>query len=144
MPGDLFDLAASFDAKAAAVEAQASKAAVEVALAIIDDLVYVTPVDTSQAISNWNVNLGSSVVGTHGPYYPGMFGSTHHQSAQEAIAQAKAALANKKPGVPIYITNNLSYIRKLNDGSSKQAPAGFVERSVIVGRNILKNFKLKV
>lgn len=144
MPGDLYDLAERFEKKAAALDQKASNAAVAVALAIIDDLSYHTPVDTSQALSNWNVNLGSAATGTNGPHYPGMFGSTQHASAQETIAKAREILKNKKPGVAIHITNNLPYIVRLNDGYSKQVPAGFVERSVIVGRNALRNFKLKV
>ncbi len=64
-------------------------------------------------------------------------------SAAETINQARAVLATKKPGQKIYITNNLPYIRRLNDGYSKQAPAGFVERAVLIGRKMRKNFKIK-
>ena len=61
-----------------------------------------------------------------------------------ALADAMAVIEKAKPGVPIFITHNLLYIRALNAGSSSQAPAGFVERSALIGRNIAKNAKLKV
>jgi hypothetical protein len=139
----LLDLAASLERKAKSIDEAASKLAVDTALTIVGDLAFKTPVDTSQALSNWQVSLGSPVDSKIPPYYPGEGGSTRNSSAQSTIDAAKNALKQKRPGVTIYISNVLPYIRRLNDGYSKQAPAGFVERAVLIGRKMRKNFKIK-
>jgi len=143
MAKGLLDLATSLEKKAKAIDEAASKLAVDTALTIVGDLAFKTPVDTSQALSNWQVSLGSPVDSKIPPYYPGEGGSTRNSSAQSTIDAAKNALKQKRPGVTIYISNVLPYIRRLNDGYSKQAPAGFVERAVLIGRKMRKNFKIK-
>lgn len=140
---DLLDLANRLERKAKAIDEAASKTAVDTALAIVGDLAYKTPVDTSQALSNWIVTLDSASTQKIAPHYPGVQGSSQRASAAETINAARSVLRNKKPGQPIFITNNLPYIRRLNDGYSGQAPAGFVERAVLIGRKMLAKFKIK-
>lgn len=132
----LLQLAKRLEKTAAGLDKQASDVAVKAATAILKDLVTVTPVDTSQALSNWQIGLGEAPSGKLPPYSPGLGGSTADKSAAAAIRAGIAILQKKKPGVTIFITNNLPYIRRLNDGYSKQAPAGFVERSALIGRKI--------
>lgn len=103
------------------------------ALAVDAAVVLGTPVDTGRARSNWQVQIGSSIDTSIEPYAPGAQGSTGGKNAQAAIDQAKAVIATRKAGQDIHITNNLAYIGKLNDGSSAQAPAGFVEAAVLAG-----------
>ena len=143
MAKSLLDLANSLERKAKAIDEAASKTAVDTALAIVGDLAYKTPVDTSQALSNWIVTLDAPATERIDPHYPGEGGSTQRSSAAETLNQAKAVLANKKPGQAIFITNNLPYIKRLNDGYSAQAPAGFVERAELLGRKIIAKFKIK-
>jgi hypothetical protein len=143
MGKSLLDLATSLEKKSKLIEKQASDAAVSVALTIVGDLAYITPVDTSQALSNWITTLSTASNSTIAPQFFGSRGSTKRASAAETINSAIRILASKKPGQVIYITNNLFYIRDLNDGSSSQAPAGFVERSVLIGRKLLSKFKIK-
>lgn len=96
-----------------------------------------TPVDTSKALSNWQVGLGTAVDDQIGPIVPGEKGSTQGASSAAALAIAAAVLAVKKAGETIYISNALPYIRRLNDeGYSKQSDH-FVERAVQAGRAYL-------
>jgi len=139
----LLDLANSLEKKAAAINAAASQLAVDTALAIVGDLVYHTPVDTTKALSNWTVTLDAPASDYLPAFYPGKGGETQVASAQEALALAKAVLAKKQPGQTIFISNNAPYIVRLNDGYSGQQPAGFVERAVLIGRNMQSNFKIK-
>jgi hypothetical protein len=137
----LLDLAEAMERKAASVEKAASDLAIKTAQTIVGDLAFKTPVDSSQALSNWIVTLESKSNEKIKPHFPGLKGSTQKQSAAETINAAKAVLKNKKPGQKIFITNNLPYIRRLNNGYSGQAPAGFVERAVLIGRKMKRNFK---
>ena len=141
--GNLLDLANRLDKLAENIGEASSDHAVKVALTIVGDLAYKTPVDSSQALSNWDVTLDTPATAKHGPHVPGVQGSTQKASAQETIDRAKKVLANKKPGQVIYITNNQPYIRRLNDGYSKQVPSGFVERAVLIGRKLKARFTLR-
>jgi hypothetical protein len=108
-----------------------AKKAAEIILA---DLVAVTPVDTTKAVSNWQIGLGAPATAILPPYAPGKGGATASISRAAALSVGKKLLEAKQPEQPVFISNPLPYIRRLNDGYSKQAPAGFVERAVLLGR----------
>ncbi len=93
----------------------------EIAMAIHRNLVLTTPVDTGRARSNWLPSVGTPRV--------------NEVSATDAMTAIMAAEAEFMPeGLPfwptLYIANNLPYIRKLNEGHSRQAPAHFVELAI--------------
>lgn len=100
------------------------------ALAADTELVLATPVDTGRARSNWVASVNEAVTETRAPYAEGIGGSTGASNAQSAIDQAKAVIEERKTEQTLYISNNLSYIARLNEGSSAQAPAGFVQTAV--------------
>lgn len=140
----LLDLAHRMKETASLLKSEASRCAVEVAVRIETNLANVTPVDTSNALSNWQVALNDPEMSEIYPYVPGYKGSSQPQSTAMAIAKAKDVLKNKKPGETIFISNNAPYIIDLNNGSSKQASAGFVERAVLVGKLTAKRFKIRL
>lgn len=142
MPRNLNDLAKFLEAKAKQIAPANSERAVETAVIVLGVLGERTPVDTSQALSNWQVSLDAPNYTFIGPYVPGYLGYTASQSLAEVLRIGRMMLAKKKPGQTIYITNNAPYIRDLNTGTSKQAPAGFVEASVMVGRKRMPKLKL--
>lgn len=141
--GNLLDLANRLEGKLNKLEQRNSDRVVQVAEAILTDLVFVTPVDTSEALSNWQVGVGERPSSRRGPYFPGKKGSTQGQSAEAALAVGLAKLRGKQPGETVYISNLTSYITDLNRGSSAQAPAGFVERAVLLGKNAVRKARLK-
>lgn len=142
MPNDLLHLAKRMEALPGEIARAASRTAVNVAIRVTESLVQGTPVDTSQALSNWRVSLGHPIMGTRGAYVPGDFGSTQAVSAQLAIANAVAVLTNKKPGEPIYIVNNLDYIVDLDNGTISKQPGAFTARALVIGRREAQIFKL--
>jgi len=143
MGKSLLDLAESMERRASKYKTEASELAVKVAITIIIDLAYQTPVDSSQALSNWQVGLDNPVNVPVFPYSPGFFGSTQRASAEATIAAAKQILKGKKPGQVIFVSNVLPYINRLNDGYSGQTPAGFVERAALLGKKQVRQAKLK-
>ena len=91
------------------------------ALFLDSQLVQRTPVDTGRARSNWLVSLTTRITET----VPETTASQAINAASSVISKFNVIL-NKT----IFISNNLPYIRRLNEGSSTQAPAGFVEDAV--------------
>lgn len=91
-----------------------------------------TPVDTGRARSNWIVSLGAAPTQTIEAYAPGEEGMTGGANTQAALEQGESVIKEyvSGQGMEIHITNNLSYIQRLNDGYSAQAPANFVETAV--------------
>jgi hypothetical protein len=51
-------------------------------------------------------------------------------------AARRAWKMHKTPSGNIYLVNDKKYIRKLNAGSSKQAPAHFIEQTVLNNNNV--------
>ena len=102
------------------------------ALAADQAVVMATPVDKGRARSNWIVQMDAPARTAIDAYVPGDKGSTAGPNSASAIAQGQAVIAgydgDRNSGIAI--SNNLPYIDALNSGSSRQAPAGFVEKAV--------------
>jgi hypothetical protein len=94
------------------------------AMAAMRALTMETPVDTGRAKNNWNADINAvdaSITETANP-------------SADGTDKINAALASYKQGDTVFISNNLPYIRRLNEGHSKQAPAGFVEAAVMLAK----------
>lgn len=114
------------------VEEGANRIKREVALIADRELVLETPVDTGRARSNWIVSLQAPVLAEREPYAPGEgLGKSERANAQAAIEQGISRITVAMPGQTIFISNNVSYIGRLNDGWSAQAPSGFVQGAVM-------------
>jgi hypothetical protein len=108
------------------VEKNAEKLVKEVASKSLANVVYDTPVDTGRARANWIVNIGSS------SNYSTI---TQDKIGYTAVGKGNAIIEKYKSGDVIYITNNVDYIVKLDNGWSKrwQPESGYVERSIKAG-----------
>jgi hypothetical protein len=87
-----------------------------------------TPVDTGWARANWFVGIGRPST------RDGNFLDPDSGDVAEANSAAEtglgSVLAYTLAAGSVYITNNVPYILRLNDGYSQQAPAGFVQRAI--------------
>ena len=90
----------------------------KVGLSAFANIALATPVKSGRARGNWNTSIDT------------VDGSTNDQANEINFAGATAAAAKWVMGQTFYISNNLPYIKRLNDGYSKQAPANFVEIGV--------------
>lgn len=102
-----------------------------------------TPVDRGEAVSSWVGSIGSPSAETREPFFPGRKGSTAAANRQGALDAAKAiadSYADSEAG--IWLANNTRQIGFLNAGSSKQAPALFVEAAVAKGAEAAKLVKV--
>lgn len=91
-------------------------------LSVLSGVVLRTPVDTGRARANWQVGLGLTERGTDEAAFD--------KAGSATIAAGGAVMAGQKGFQPISITNSVPYIGRLNDGSSQQAPAGYVESTL--------------
>lgn len=95
----------------------------QIAYEVVAELVERTPVDTGWARSNWVPRVGQPQVSVAG--------------ARTAVSQADQAqglaslVTYKLEAGAIYVTNNVPYIKRLNAGHSKQAPAGYIQESIL-------------
>jgi hypothetical protein len=105
------------------------------ALAIDQTVVMATPVDQGRARANWIAALDAAVETPTDDKDP---------SGAKAMSQAAGVIAQYDGDAhsEIHITNNLPYIGPLNDGSSRQAPAGFVQQAVKDGAGAVQGAKL--
>ena len=123
-------------ARAAALRKHRNELIGDLGTNVLRQIAIHTPHDTGRARSNWLVTLDKR--SDHSYYstnYGGPFG------AQNAIARGTPVAMSYRGEVnnSLHITNNLLYIGKLNEGSSSQAPARYVQTAM--GRAILLTIK---
>lgn len=111
-----------------------------VALAIVENLVSDTPVKTGRAVTNWRTSLKK-------PSYPVLFAYPDKPPSVEwardrAMEEARQVVAGYSGRKSIWITNSVSYIHDLNEGTSTQAPPGFIEMAVQRGRIAIQRAKM--
>lgn len=122
----------------------ASEVAKEVAGNILTYLATETPVDTTLAISNWQVGIGEPIIQAIDPHFEGYHGDTESQSAFQTMAIGQSILQSKRPGQSIYISNRAHHIEDLNEDRIKyridqQHPnIHFVEDAIAEGRRVLE------
>lgn len=107
----------------------------KVALELFGRVILKTPVDTGRARANWQVTIGTTANGTV---------EIDDKSGGATMSAATAASAGFNAGDTIYLTNNLPYILKLEEGSSQQAPAGMVALTVQEFAAIVKQIGIEV
>jgi len=120
---------------------------------IAKEVIALTPVDTSLAISNWTGALGSPASGTRAAVSPGEFGSTADASGAATQAAVWSAILNRRTGQDLWISNNLPYVNDLNVGNiaPRSSPAPdrapyprFAERAVLFGAGVVAQNSRKI
>lgn len=86
-----------------------------IALAMLNEIVLRSPVDTGRFRGNNIVSIGAPVYTTT---------ENLDKSGGETIQRGLSAMSGLEPYTQVFIQNNLSYAGPLEDGHSKQAPAG--------------------
>jgi len=99
-----------------------------------------TIVDTSKALSNWQVNVGSALTNELDAYVPGARGSTQGVSGSIVVNIGIAKVKGPIFNLPIYISNNAPYIETLNNRND----GDFVERSIGLANIYINSFKFKL
>ena len=96
------------------------------ALNVTANLIEDTPVDTGWARANWVPQIGASRSTTAGTRAAAESGQINLNPQSGGIA----SVLRYKLGPDIHITNNVPYIKKLNAGSSNQAPSAFIQGAI--------------
>lgn len=139
--GRLSNLANRLEKLAGDLPELGNKRKIAVALAVQDQLTRDTPADTSEAVSNWILSKGTRYTGKIAAYFKGKEGSTKEESAAAARLQGQQVGRRTKPGESLFLTNNTPQIVFLDEGSSEQAPAGFIKKAFATARRIAKKAK---
>lgn len=106
-----------------------AKVVKKITLDVTANLIETTPRDTGWARNNWVPNIGSPYAGEPGSN-PSEAGVAAARGQQESGTVQVATSYTLDRGA-VFVSNNVPYINRLNDGSSKQEPAGFVQRAVM-------------
>ena len=93
------------------------------ALRAFRNIVLSTPVDEGRARGNWQLSI-STPINSQTEDFDRSGGAT----INKGVSVIRAAIRAKYP--VIWITNNLPYIQRLNEGHSQQAPIKFVETAI--------------
>ena len=94
----------------------------KIALDVTANLIETTPIDTGWARSNWVPQIGAPFLDPVGS--PAAIDPSQQEQGQAAILGYEIEVG------AVFITNNVPYIVRLNEGSSAQAPSGFVQLAI--------------
>ena len=155
MVSTLNNLGKWLDKIATNVDKGAASVRKEVVIAIVNRVAELTPVDTGQARSNWQVTKGTPASGVRKPFspipsrwrkpYPRGGTRSERRNLLGVTSAAQGALREYKDGESVYITNNLPYIERLDSGYSTQSPAGFIRAGFKSGLLLgMKNARFKL
>lgn len=92
------------------------------------NLIEDTPIDLGWARSNWVPNIGEPFEKTVGTQEAADAGNINRSIQQEGVARVLTEY--RLTMGPVYITNNVPYINRLNEGHSNQAEAGYVQNAL--------------
>ena len=108
-------------------------------LAVFYKRVTITPVDISNAISNWQVSKNGRITQPNNIFYQGDRGSTRHLKKMTKVNLAQSMLKNKGGGDTIYIQNNAQLFKDLDEGNYEQFAGGFIPKALIIFRSELRS-----
>ena len=91
----------------------------DAATKILRRVIVTSPVDSGLFKSNWQVGLKTKKEGTV-------------SNQGDALGKGISVIKSNKGLGSIWISNNLPYAERLNNGWSTQAPAGFVQAAIRV------------
>jgi hypothetical protein len=111
-----------------ALEAFTEKAVRKLTLDATANLIEDTPVDTGWARANWVPSIGRAIAvrkteEADPAIVPG-------QRAQQQASIARVSTTYRLKQGSVFISNNVPYIVRLNEGSSDQAPSAFVQSAI--------------
>jgi len=106
-----------------ALNQSVERVVVRLTLEVTANLTEATPVDTGWARANWVPRIG----GPAGSASPDSGVPSRQAEQQAAIAEVAV---NYQLPAQVHIANHVDYVPILNEGSSSQAPEGFVERAI--------------
>lgn len=116
-------------------EKEIAKFIAEAAIDVVSSVAQQTPIKSGQAQANWLTAIGKQF-----SYY--IANAEDNSGWYDSVEWARNALKTVKYNDVIHITNNVPYIVKLNQGTSAQAPALFVQMAVLQASYHLKGFKI--
>lgn len=144
MRDDLLQLAEYLEDLAKEVPLISSETSKAYCISLIDALLKFSPVDTSQLISNWVVNINSKQSVVLQAHIKGKKGSTYNLSSAKAKADALNAIKNIKPGDRVYISNLAPQVVYTNYGTTNQSPQYFIERAMQLAQKTINSQDLVI
>lgn len=107
------------------VRGESDKVVRTATLELFSGIIRSTPVDTGRARGNWQTSVGQPQGGT-----------LERTGMDAALAEVQATVP-EGAGQLVYLSNNLPYIERLENGWSQQAPIGMVRINVDRVRQML-------
>lgn len=125
-----------FDVIAKGIEDNVDGLVKNVVKAIGTTVILATPIDTGKARRNWQTDINQ----TPATVLPEP--DAPYEGQQESLFVLNQEASNYKAGDEVHITNNVPYIKELNDGRSQQAPANFVETAIMKATRLIRSVKV--
>lgn len=133
------------------LESGITKTVNELSARVLDHIIDDTPVDTGRARGNWFAQVGSphehifanhlgdaALASTDLVREKALFDRTGRTNA----GNQKVKIRARRAGEELFISNNLPYIGRLNEGYSAQAPSHYVQKAIMKAASEFDNVKV--
>lgn len=146
MKDDFLKLAEYLDDLSKEVSQISSEASKRYVFELMKALIKFSPVDTSQLISNWVVNINAKPDGILQAHHKGVRGSTSELSGSKSLFDAINEIKKIKSGNRIYVSNVAPQVVYTNYGTTNQEPQYFIERAMQLAEKAVstKDFDIKL
>ena len=101
----------------------------KITLDVTANLIKITPVDTGWARANWVPAIGAPIRQDLSAV-PATVSNAQSKTGEQQRAMADVVTGYRLVRGRVFVSNNVPYITKLNDGHSRKAPAGFVQMAI--------------
>lgn len=105
-------LAKQMDKLADAIPEKVNRVAQQTASDVLNQVTSsgVTKVDTSEALSNWRIGVGSKDSSTRPPFFNGKGGTSAAASRAEVRVSGRIKIKQKKPNQEIHVSNSVDHL----------------------------------
>lgn len=100
----------------------------KVAMDVFRRVILRTPVDTGRARANWQASIGAPIEG-----------EIESTDQNRGIVEAAQVIDNLEGDQSIFLSNNLPYIERLENGYSAQSPSGIVKVTLVEYPHIVED-----
>lgn len=111
------------------IEKVVERVVTKITLDVTANLIEMTPVDTGWARANWVPAIGTPIQQDLSAV-PATVSNAQSRAGEQQRAMADVVTGYRLVRGRVFVSNNVPYITRLNDGHSRKAPAGFVQMAI--------------
>jgi hypothetical protein len=137
---DIISFKADLNRFAESIDAKVQDAIRRIVIELFNRFTFENPVDTGYSQSNWRISINEPDTTVSNPPTSqerdankgkkGWINNALGADLSEIVGLTTIGIGRVESGDSVYVTNSVDYVRYLNEGTSKQAPSGWIQIAI--------------